>query len=254
MEIHVFMASSLTYKYLCPVTYRALGAYLRPDLSCDSLPPSLSVVSLDNMLKGLEEKKDSLEPSKGNDCPPPYDPSINPPARSPCTCPPHTDRVDGSETATANNGDGDGMSGAKIAKIVGGVALVGVAVPVLATAGAALILPAIGFTSMGVAGGSLAALAQSVLYGASTGGVFSVLQSVGATIVAPAAIEVVGAVGAAAVGAGAIAEAAAGSEGDARGQTNATHDPDTVACTCEECVCEEDCECACRRKRRGRHG
>mmetsp|Transcript_3767 Transcript_3767/g.5782 ORF Transcript_3767/g.5782 Transcript_3767/m.5782 type:complete len:363 (-) Transcript_3767:87-1175(-) len=40
-------------------------------------------------------------------------------------------------------------------------------------------LPAVGFTAAGVAGGSIAAGAQSIMYGAYTTGVFSVLQSAG---------------------------------------------------------------------------
>ena len=41
-------------------------------------------------------------------------------------------------------------------------------------------LPLLGFTAAGVAAGSIAATSQSVLYGAFTGGVFSVFQSMGA--------------------------------------------------------------------------
>jgi len=45
---------------------------------------------------------------------------------------------------------------------------------------------AVGFTSSGVAAGSIAATIQSVFYGASTGGLFSIFQSIGATaVVAP---------------------------------------------------------------------
>ena len=45
-------------------------------------------------------------------------------------------------------------------------------------------LPLVGFTAAGVAGGSIAAGAQSVVYGAYTTGVFSVLQSAGTGAVA----------------------------------------------------------------------
>ena len=45
-------------------------------------------------------------------------------------------------------------------------------------------LPLIGFTAAGVAGGSIAAGAQSVVYGAYTTGVFSLLQSAGTGAVA----------------------------------------------------------------------
>ncbi|KAI0370146.1 hypothetical protein BV20DRAFT_1052768 [Pilatotrama ljubarskyi] len=91
----------------------------------------------------------------------------------------------------------------KFWRVLGIVALA-IAVPVLVWAAAAVVLPALGFTSAGVVGGSLAALAQSAIYGASTGGLFSVLQSIGATIVAPTAAEVVGAAFLAASGIGGV--------------------------------------------------
>jgi hypothetical protein len=47
---------------------------------------------------------------------------------------------------------------------------------------AALATPAVGFTAGGVAAGSAAAAAQSTIYGASTCGLFSALQSMGATL------------------------------------------------------------------------
>jgi len=46
-------------------------------------------------------------------------------------------------------------------------------------------LAAVGFTSAGVAAGSLAATIQSIVYGGATGGLFSLLQSAGATMVLP---------------------------------------------------------------------
>jgi len=64
---------------------------------------------------------------------------------------------------------------------------------------------AAGFTTAGVAAGSIAATAQSVVYGGATTGVFSVLQSVGATgalsIAGTAAASTTGAVVGAGVGA-----------------------------------------------------
>jgi len=64
------------------------------------------------------------------------------------------------------------------------VTLIGTgAVLVLPTVGAA-ILGAVGFGSGGVTAGSIAASLQSAIYGGATGGVFSVLQSLGATTVA----------------------------------------------------------------------
>ncbi|KAI0674020.1 hypothetical protein C8Q78DRAFT_1076964 [Trametes maxima] len=85
-------------------------------------------------------------------------------------------------------------------RFLGACALVA-ATPVIVTAGAAIVLPVIGFTSAGVAAGSIAAGVQSAVYGGATCGVFSLLQSAGATIAAPAAMEVVAALGTAAMGA-----------------------------------------------------
>ncbi|KAJ7598135.1 hypothetical protein C8J56DRAFT_161533 [Mycena floridula] len=61
----------------------------------------------------------------------------------------------------------------------------------MVVAGSAMLLPAlailalnaVGFTLSGVAAGSLAAAIQSLFYGASTTGLFSILQSLGATAV-----------------------------------------------------------------------
>ena len=53
----------------------------------------------------------------------------------------------------------------------------------------AMAIPALGFGQEGVAAGSIAAAAQSIMYGAETGGAFAVLQSIGATAAwAPVAI------------------------------------------------------------------
>ncbi|KAI0652771.1 hypothetical protein C8Q79DRAFT_1005936 [Trametes meyenii] len=93
---------------------------------------------------------------------------------------------------------GGGPSG--VLRFLGACALVA-ATPVIVTAGAAIVLPVIGFTSAGVAAGSIAAGVQSAVYGGATCGVFSLLQSAGATIAAPAAMEVVAALGTAAMGA-----------------------------------------------------
>ena len=77
-----------------------------------------------------------------------------------------------------------------------------------ATAGivaAPIALTAAGFTASGVAGGSLAAWAQSTFYGGATGGLFSLLQSAGAAGLGAAgygtAAAVGGATGVAGVGA-----------------------------------------------------
>ena len=115
-------------------------------------------------------------------------------------------------------------------KTIGGAALVAVAAPTLAVATAAVALPIIGFGAAGVAAGtsslsldavcckdlveliidagSIAASIQSVFYGGATCGVFSVLQSVGATIAAPAVGSVLTAATTATVGGGLIVKAA----------------------------------------------
>ncbi|KAH9911272.1 uncharacterized protein BXZ73DRAFT_108138 [Epithele typhae] len=86
----------------------------------------------------------------------------------PCTCPrpaaepPHPNAVD--------DEDNDGTK--TLRRIAGGAAIL-IAVPTLAIAGAAIALPAIGFASTGVVGGSIAAGIQSAVYGATTGGLFS---------------------------------------------------------------------------------
>ncbi|KAJ3548394.1 hypothetical protein NMY22_g1284 [Coprinellus aureogranulatus] len=74
-----------------------------------------------------------------------------------------------------------------------------------------LALNAIGFTAAGVAGGSLAAFIQSVFYRGATAGLFSILQSAGATAVLPATGAIAG--GVSAVGAG-IASLVYGSGGN----------------------------------------
>ncbi|KAH9854510.1 hypothetical protein C2E23DRAFT_76457 [Lenzites betulinus] len=64
------------------------------------------------------------------------------------------------------------------------------------TAVGALVLYAGGFTPVGVAAGSLAAMAQSFFYGGFTGGLFSLLQSAGASILSPWWFTTVGTIGA----------------------------------------------------------
>jgi len=61
-------------------------------------------------------------------------------------------------------------------------------------------LTAVGFTSAGVAAGSIAATIQSIVYGGMTGGIFSLLQSAGATMILPSAGTIFA--GAATTGAG----------------------------------------------------
>ncbi|KAF9643749.1 hypothetical protein BDM02DRAFT_3077775, partial [Thelephora ganbajun] len=62
------------------------------------------------------------------------------------------------------------------------------------------VLGAVGFTSTGVAAGSIAATIQSIVYGGATGGLFSLLQSAGATMVLPSVGTIFA--GAASTGAG----------------------------------------------------
>ncbi|KAE9398886.1 hypothetical protein BT96DRAFT_1019872 [Gymnopus androsaceus JB14] len=84
----------------------------------------------------------------------------------------------------------------------GGIAIAGATYAV----GPAVVLGALnvaGFTSSGVLAGSAAATAQSIIYGGSTTGIFSVMQSIAAT-------GVVASAPALAVGAGAVGLAAAG--------------------------------------------
>ncbi|KAF9645331.1 hypothetical protein BDM02DRAFT_3120353 [Thelephora ganbajun] len=61
-------------------------------------------------------------------------------------------------------------------------------------------LTAVGFTSTGIAAGSIAATIQSIVYGGVTGGLFSLLQSAGATMVLPSVGTIFA--GAASTGAG----------------------------------------------------
>ncbi|KAJ3548390.1 hypothetical protein NMY22_g1283 [Coprinellus aureogranulatus] len=81
-----------------------------------------------------------------------------------------------------------------------GVGLVIAAGAVLLPAVGIVLLNLAGFTAGGVAGGSLAALIQSVFYGGATGGLFSLLQGLGATLALPALEAVIVAAGAAGVG------------------------------------------------------
>lgn len=60
---------------------------------------------------------------------------------------------------------------------------------------APVVLSAAGFTTGGVAVGSMAATAQSAIYGAFTGGVFSALQSAGAAGIGWARNAAIGAAG-----------------------------------------------------------
>ena len=160
-------------------------------------------------------------------------------------------------------------------KTIGGAALVAVAAPTLAVATAAVALPIIGFGAGGVAAGtsslsldavcckdlveliidagSIAAGIQSVFYGGATCGVFSVLQSVGATIAAPAIGSVVAAATTATVGGRLIADAGREGDGDGRPddtQAGAQGRSEDVVCQCVGCVCDDDCDCACKRQRR----
>ncbi|KAI1792004.1 hypothetical protein LXA43DRAFT_371255 [Ganoderma leucocontextum] len=202
---------------------------------------------------------EAAEPSsqlRGPDeLPPPYTPSAQrsdtPASRRgpPCTCPRPPDRG-GNQTA-ANPSDPKGTNW----KAIGGAAAVAVAVPTLAVAGAALALPAIGFASTGVVGGSIAAGVQSLVYGGSTCGVFSILQSVGATIVAPSLISTATAAGCATAGGVAIRNGIQkpdeGGE-DANGGNGGGQNATRAECSCAGCVCDESCECACRRRRAAR--
>ncbi|TBU25877.1 hypothetical protein BD311DRAFT_790155 [Dichomitus squalens] len=154
-----------------------------------------------------------------------------------CTCPRRREPVHQTETATTSPPDGTDWK--KVAKVVGGVALVGAAVPTLAVAGVAAALPVIGFGTGGVIGGAF------------TGGLFSVFQSAGATILAPAALEVVAAAGAATIG-GRMIGAAAEEESEERERDVNGRTDTRVDCACAQCVCDAFCACACRKWQRRR--
>ena len=101
--------------------------------------------------------------------------------------------------------------------------------------------------------GSIAAAIQSSVYGGATCGLFSVLQSVGATIAAPSLLSIAAAAGVAAAGGSAIADGVEDSDEGGEGANGANgggQDAAQVQCACVACVCREDCECACRRRQR----
>ncbi|EIW74615.1 hypothetical protein CONPUDRAFT_85776 [Coniophora puteana RWD-64-598 SS2] len=77
------------------------------------------------------------------------------------------------------------------------VALIGLGLALALPPVGILVLNALGWQAGGVAAGSAATVIQSILYGANTAGVFSVLQSIGATAVVslPALIAGLGIVG-----------------------------------------------------------
>ncbi|KAL0063767.1 hypothetical protein AAF712_009324 [Marasmius tenuissimus] len=88
-----------------------------------------------------------------------------------------------------------------IARLASGGLIAGGSSVLLPTAGIAT-LNAVGFTTSGVAAGSLAAGIQSAVYGGATGGLFSICQSIGATAVIASPAGIVLGAGAVAAGAG----------------------------------------------------
>ena len=217
------------------------------------------------------------------DLPPPYTTKgRDNPTPPPCTCPRREHHPAQAAVQDAAGGNDEESSGPSIGKVVAGAALIGVAAPVLAVAGAAVVLPAIGFGTGGVVGGtcldlyissipmhswthagSIAATVQSIFYGGATGGLFSLFQSAGATIAAPALSSVVTAAGSAVYGGKLMASGATGdsthsnpeseSESDSDGaQDGAKEGRSSAVCQCTACICPEDCDCDCRRRRRVR--
>ncbi|KAJ8078941.1 hypothetical protein PM082_013225 [Marasmius tenuissimus] len=87
--------------------------------------------------------------------------------------------------------------------LIGGALIAGGSSVLLPSAGVAT-LNAVGFTSSGVAAGSLAASIQSVVYGSATSGLFSFCQSVGATAVVASPAGMALGAGAMVVGAGCL--------------------------------------------------
>ncbi|KAF8168550.1 hypothetical protein B0H34DRAFT_670694 [Crassisporium funariophilum] len=96
-----------------------------------------------------------------------------------------------------------------LASAVAGAGLIIAGSTVLIPAAAVASLNAVGFTASGVAAGSVASAAQSTFWGASTGGLFSTFQAVGATSVASSTGTILSSI-AAVVGGGATLAASRG--------------------------------------------
>ncbi|KAF9265523.1 hypothetical protein L218DRAFT_942878 [Marasmius fiardii PR-910] len=96
----------------------------------------------------------------------------------------------------------NGLSNNKLITRIIGDGLVASGSSVVLPAAGIATLNAVGFTSSGVAAGSLAAGIQSVLYGGATSGAFSALQSIGATAVMASPVALVLGAGALTVGIG----------------------------------------------------
>ncbi|KAK1235618.1 hypothetical protein PQX77_001150 [Marasmius sp. AFHP31] len=111
-------------------------------------------------------------------------------------------QLSGSQGPTSNNSENESKSQNKlIARMTGGGLIAGGSSVLLPSAGIAT-LNAVGFTSSGVAAGSLAAGLQSAIYGGATGGLFSICQSIGATAVVASPVGLALGAGAVAVGVG----------------------------------------------------
>ncbi|KAH6924155.1 hypothetical protein HPB50_013076 [Hyalomma asiaticum] len=112
------------------------------------------------------------EPSHSTSSPPPGPPTVPPPGpSSPAPGPP----------PSPPGPSGSPSSTKEILKTIGIVALAGIGVGALAVVAAPVVLAAAGFTSSGVAAGSMAAAYQATLGGViAKGSVFAALQSFGA--------------------------------------------------------------------------
>ncbi|XP_076074162.1 uncharacterized protein LOC143045496 isoform X1 [Mytilus galloprovincialis] len=112
--------------------------------------------------------------------------------------------------------------------LVGGAVLAPIAVPAA--------LGAIGFTSGGVAGGSIAAAMMSSVGNVAAGGAIATMQSIGAAGLGAAGT----AVGAGVSGVAGVAAAKAAGVGDGEEQGHDCCNPEHTCKTCQHCSCKHE--------------